>query len=219
MMIRVQARSWAPPTIFRRSRFSIRNRLVRLATSTRSAARSTTPSRARSLFPAAIRSRSGRRHCEQTPWHPRKFASELSEEFVDVIADMMEKDPARRIQSAAEVAERLEPWASAVTESDRCADRPASLDAPSTSPGTFADTRDHGYRPNLPIRGRLAGSGALSTSGGDSAAIPPLPSDWEPDPIVSQPNSHAMPIAIALAVAIPLSLLVGAIVGFIVRGL
>ncbi len=67
-----------------------------------------------------------RRHCEQTPWHPRKFAPDLAEDFVDTIADMMEKDPARRIQSAAEVAERLEPWINAEAEVvDRPIDRQA----------------------------------------------------------------------------------------------
>ena len=43
-----------------------------------------------------------------------------------------------------------------------------------------------------------------------------LPDDWEPEP-VARP-SHTLPIAIALAVVVPLSLLIGAIIGFIVRG-
>src|SRR4029078_8220640 len=42
-----------------------------------------------------------RRHCNDTPWHPRRFNAELHEEFVEVIADMMEKDTKARIQSAA----------------------------------------------------------------------------------------------------------------------
>ena len=53
-----------------------------------------------------------RRHLEETPWHPRKFAPDVSEDFVDIIADMMEKDANKRISNAAEVAARLEPWAS-----------------------------------------------------------------------------------------------------------
>ncbi len=52
-----------------------------------------------------------RRHLEEMPWHPRRLNPDVSEEFVDVIADMMEKEAARRIQSASEVAQRLEPWA------------------------------------------------------------------------------------------------------------
>ncbi len=52
------------------------------------------------------------RHLEETPWHPRKFAPDISEDFVDIIADMMDKDPTKRITNAAEVASRLEPWVS-----------------------------------------------------------------------------------------------------------
>ncbi|XZE52184.1 serine/threonine protein kinase [Planctomycetaceae bacterium SH139] len=65
-------------------------------------------------FPGGDTSSKCRRHCEETPWHPRKFAPDCSEEFVELIADMMEKDPGRRISTAAEVAERLEPWAEEV---------------------------------------------------------------------------------------------------------
>ncbi len=68
-------------------------------------------------FPGGDSRSKCRRHCEETPWHPRNLTPDLSEDFVDTIADMMEKDPIRRIQSAAEVAERLEPWASAAPQS------------------------------------------------------------------------------------------------------
>ncbi|MEL6894647.1 MAG: serine/threonine-protein kinase, partial [Planctomycetota bacterium] len=89
-----------------------------------------------------------RRHCEETPWHPRKFAPELSEEFVDVIADMMEKDPQRRIQTAAEVAERLEPWATielAPVENPAAASpwTPAPLPPPPPPVGKNAGDPDH----------------------------------------------------------------------------
>ena len=94
-------------------------------------------------FPGGDSRSKCKRHCEQTPWHPRRFAPDLSEDFVDVIADMMEKDPARRIGSAAEVADRLEPWASAsVAVVDRPIDHqswaapppPRESIAPSDSP-------------------------------------------------------------------------------------
>lgn len=61
-------------------------------------------------FPGGDAASKIRRHLEDTPWHPRKFAADLSEDFVDIIADMMEKDASKRISSAAEVAARLEPW-------------------------------------------------------------------------------------------------------------
>ena len=62
-------------------------------------------------FPGGTPRSKARRHLEETPWHPRRFNEEVSDEFVDLIGDMMEKNPGQRIQSAIEVAERLAPWA------------------------------------------------------------------------------------------------------------
>jgi len=61
-------------------------------------------------FPGGKPRDKARRHCEDTPWHPHRFNTALSDDFIDVIADMMEKDPTARVQTAAEVATRLEPW-------------------------------------------------------------------------------------------------------------
>lgn len=63
-------------------------------------------------FPGGDTTSKLRRHLEETPWHPRRFAPDITEDFVDIIADMMEKDAGKRIASAAEVAARLEPWTS-----------------------------------------------------------------------------------------------------------
>jgi serine/threonine protein kinase len=170
-------------------------------------------------FPGGDSRSKCRRHCEQTPFHPRKFAPELSEEFVDIIADMMEKDPARRIQSAAEVAERLEPWVHAVPEMVAVAgDRQAWTPPP--PPHEPSQIREIPESTEFANSGGLHGSGGLSASGRqfDSAAhAPPLPNDWDSEP-PPQRTGHALPIAIALAIAVPLSLLAGAIVGFLVRG-
>ncbi len=62
-------------------------------------------------FPGGTPKSKARRHLSETPWHPRRFNEDVSDDFVDLIGDMMEKDPKERIQSAAEVAERLAPWA------------------------------------------------------------------------------------------------------------
>lgn len=51
-----------------------------------------------------------RRHLDENPVHPRRFAPDVPEDFVDIIADMMEKEPGKRIARASQVAERLEPW-------------------------------------------------------------------------------------------------------------
>ena len=62
-------------------------------------------------FPGGTPKMKARRHLHETPWHPRRFNDEVSDDFVDLIGDMMEKDPRERIQSAKEVAERLAGWA------------------------------------------------------------------------------------------------------------
>lgn len=61
-------------------------------------------------FPGGSTRDKARRHCEETPWHPRRFHPDLPDDFVDIIAAMMEKDPDRRLQTAAQVAGLLEPW-------------------------------------------------------------------------------------------------------------
>lgn len=152
-----------------------------------------------------------KRHCEQTPWHPRKFAADLQEDFVDVIADMMEKDPARRIKTAAEVAERLEPWCESAME---LIDRPIERQAwtPPPPPHEPSQIRE------LPELSESANSGALSESYSEvPLSAPSMPGEWDLD---NSPPSRGggMPIAITLALAVPISLLIGAIIGFLVRG-
>ncbi len=63
-------------------------------------------------FPGGTMREKARKHCEELPLNPKRIAPDLSDEFVEVIAAMMEKDPALRIQNMAEVVERLRPWAS-----------------------------------------------------------------------------------------------------------
>lgn len=63
-------------------------------------------------FPGGTPKSKAQRHLHETPWHPRRFNDEVSDDFVDLIGDMMEKNPSERIQNASEVAERLSPWAS-----------------------------------------------------------------------------------------------------------
>ncbi len=169
-------------------------------------------------FPGGDTKSKCKRHCEQTPWHPRKFAPELSEEFVDTIADMMEKDPARRISSATEVAERLEQWSQTAYEAiDRPIDRQAWTPPPPPSePQQIAP-------PPPPVQGsesasELQTSGGLSVSASD-ASVPAMASGLDNDFQVAVRPSHTVAIAIALSVAVPISILIGAIIGFFVREL
>ena len=46
-------------------------------------------------FPGGTCRRKARRHCEEAPLNPKRINPTLSDEFVDVIAAMMEKDPQR----------------------------------------------------------------------------------------------------------------------------
>ncbi len=177
-----------------------------------------------------------RRHCEETPWHPRKFAPELSEDFVDIIAEMMDKDPARRIATASEVATRLEPYCS-----EASAWFPTLAGGPWTAPPPPAE------EPLLPappmefdVQQTTGGSASAAASPApalptnnalevrrDRAAVLDAPTSGTPltTPAGALPqlaptsSNSTMAIAIALAIAIPISLLVGAIVGFWVHTL
>ncbi|HBO45889.1 MAG TPA: serine/threonine protein kinase [Planctomycetaceae bacterium] len=61
-------------------------------------------------FPGGTTADKVRAHCQVRPLDPRRLNPTLSAEFVDVIADMMAKDPGDRIDTAAEVVTRLAPW-------------------------------------------------------------------------------------------------------------
>jgi serine/threonine protein kinase len=62
-------------------------------------------------YPGGTTAEKAHRHCNDTPLYPRRINPLLSDEFIEVISDMMNKDPQQRIQSAAEVVRRLAPWA------------------------------------------------------------------------------------------------------------
>ncbi|MCU0961587.1 MAG: serine/threonine protein kinase [Pirellulaceae bacterium] len=176
-------------------------------------------------FPGGSTRDKARRHIEDTPWHPRRFNSEISEEFVEIIADMMEKDPAARLQSAAQVAARLEPWAA-----DRVA-LPAQpmtkspwmppplptgrdeLETQETHEGSYdADEVDWSRGSSQWSQG----TDPLGAAGQDTLRIragrrrkPPL--------ALSYPyySSRDLSVPVALAVSIPVSLLVGIVLGFL----
>lgn len=62
-------------------------------------------------FPGGTVTDKARAHLELTPFDPRRLNPSLSTEFVDVLADMMAKDPDQRISTAGDVVARLAPWA------------------------------------------------------------------------------------------------------------
>jgi len=61
-------------------------------------------------FPGGTTADKARAHCDLRPLDPRRLNSDLTTEFVDLMADMMAKDPAQRIPSATAVAARLAPF-------------------------------------------------------------------------------------------------------------
>ncbi|MCC6123595.1 MAG: serine/threonine protein kinase [Pirellulales bacterium] len=88
-------------------------------------------------FPGGTTADKAMAHCKLRPLDPRRLNPRLTAEFVDMMADMMAKDAAQRIPSAAAVRERLKPWlpggplADAATTAVGSATRsPSPLDAP-----------------------------------------------------------------------------------------
>lgn len=170
-------------------------------------------------FPGGDTRSKCKRHCEETPWHPRNLAPDLAEDFVDTIADMMEKDPSRRIQSAAEVAARLEPWITSglsVAPDANTASQSRNAWLPPPPPHEPSQLRDS-LRTSAHESSQESGSGGISR-GSDPSTLMPVVPDWETSVGPSPRRSHTLAIAIALSIAVPISLLVGAIIGFLVAG-
>ncbi len=175
-------------------------------------------------FPGGTTRDKARRHCEETPWHPRRFAFQVDDEFVDLIADMMEKDPKNRVQTAAEVAVRLEAWA----ESDaplpaqpplRSSWMPPPPPATSENDEPLQDTQD-GSSGSLEYGSQSLSefSQASQTTDGSLGSqetrrekrrrrIPLLPMVQE-----SLEPKRFSPVFIALAISIPVSLLLGVLI-------
>ncbi len=180
-------------------------------------------------FPGGDTSSKVKRHLSETPWHPRRFVPNISEEFVDIIADMMEKDPSARTQSAAEVAARLEVWAGDAGQltNQRMTRSPWTAPPP---PVVDAD----GLLPIEPIEAysqdtSQVGLGTESTSSNNSdslrtpmfdatrstssqSVLPPPVSDYVS---TSRQKNDRYLIALTIAIVVPPALLVGAILGYL----
>ena len=179
-------------------------------------------------FPGGDSKSKCRRHCEETPWHPRNLAPELSEDFVDTIADMMEKDPSRRIASAKEVAERLEVWAEASVGGASVGQMPTMTSPeepiqswtpppPPMEPAQLRESKDQGDVSGSEFLGRSGSAsnfsaGPPSEAGNGNESLGILTASSSPR------RGQGLTIAMTLAIAVPISLFVGAIIGFVVRG-
>ena len=120
-------------------------------------------------FPGGSTSDKARAHCELRPLDPRRLNPKLSNEFVDVLADMMAKDPAERVPTAEDVMRRLEPWAMK---------RPVLAKPPDTT---------------KPLPGLQA---VVEGAMGEAAARPPVASPTPPAPPPPQPPPPVRPTAV-----------------------
>lgn len=170
-----------------------------------------------------------KRHLEETPWHPRRFVPDIPEEFVDIIADMMDKHPEKRIGSAREVVARLEPWAG-----DRTAGMSTARMGHSpwmAPPPPMDQDNDSQAEPIEEVQAQESSAGGFGPANFGPTALPiealkELGSPREPGSGLA-PGSAAVPltqlrrmtptmiVALTLAIAIPPALVVGAILGYL----
>ncbi|MAV37664.1 MAG: serine/threonine protein kinase [Planctomycetaceae bacterium] len=190
-------------------------------------------------FPGGSIADKTRRHLDETPWHPRRFNPDLNEEYVEIIADMMEKDAAARIQTAADVASRLEPWAGDAEttpsfQMQRMSWMPPPLpidvededlqetNGTEISPSAFNAIEFHPSDPDS-LSQQSQGtnpitSAANETVGNSRTSLPAEGTATEALYPSTMPHS-ASAVAIALAISIPVSLLVGTVVGLLLHAL
>jgi serine/threonine protein kinase len=181
-------------------------------------------------FPGGGTGEKLRRHRFETPWHPRRFNAEISEEFVEIIADMMEKDPRARVQSAGEVAARLEPWATDISHfpSPHLTKSPwMPPPLPTGSEDELQDTNVAPYEEEYDssrlesISQGSQGTDVSSFTGQETRPLRRRPRPSVPPPaLVESPRpsaglSRGVCVAIALAISIPLSMLLGAALTFL----
>ena len=137
----------------------------------------------------------------------------------------MEKDPKRRLHCAGEVVERLEAWASSP---DGVVELPLERQVwtpppPPKEPSQLRDSLDSGSQ--HPPQGSPSQSGVEAGVQSESSLVPLIPQDDAGTPsempqanLVTRRSGYGVAVAIALAIAIPVSLFIGAVIGFLVRG-
>lgn len=104
-------------------------------------------------FPGGTTADKARAHQEFRPLDPRRLNPSLSNGFVDVMADMMAKDPAQRIPSAHEVMALLAPWATGPWSLPSPAARPPVAPPPVRAPaiGDLTESDDDSPSQVVPI--------------------------------------------------------------------
>lgn len=177
-------------------------------------------------FPGGDTAHKIRRHLEETPFHPRRFVDSISEEFVDIIAEMMDKDPAKRIQTCAEVAARLEPWArdsSQITQPRMSRGPWSSPPPPALDPEFGANPDDlaqegsiHSNDSSLAQRNSIENQLFSDSRGQPGGELDILMGSLDIGRNTKNPSNRGMVIGLTVAILLPPALLVGAIVGYLI---
>ena len=168
-------------------------------------------------FPGGTIREKARAHCELRPLDPRRLAPTLTAEFVDVIADLVAKDPAERIPTAREVIHRLTPWLGPVapasdppTATSRRARRSRQSGRPSP-PRADVDTKVS--FPELPELQAEAknGSGQISHAVHSVARVADETSSGVDFELYEQPSRKLLLSPVMFLVVLPLGLVVAVI--------
>ena len=156
-----------------------------------------------------------RRHLEEVPWHPLRLNADLSEDFVEIIADMMEKEPPLRIQTTGEVVLRLEPWASVEGPIVSQPTKSRWLPPPLPAGDDLSDTADiH----DAPATESSSGSQISQSTDPVASAMEETESTSASSLISSSPSDDVKSESpknlqlLVLAIAIPVSLVAGGLI-------
>jgi eukaryotic-like serine/threonine-protein kinase len=175
-------------------------------------------------FPGGSAAEKAKRHLHDTPWHPRRLNVDLQEEFVEVLGDMMEKDPKVRIQSAAEVVARLEQFAdtaapigarATITSPWSSAPLPSAAEEAEPAQDTDGGELSASLSASADASASQVSQGTVSASGQDTKSLKPL----RPRPLpvaqaidIDEQLSPAAVVALTLVIAIPVSMVAGALI-------
>ena len=155
-------------------------------------------------FPGGTIREKARRHCEEAPLNPKRINPELSDEFVEVVAAMMDKNPLGRIQTMAEVVERLKPWAT---------DAVAPPAGESAGEASHFDPMESFANPptdnSLSFLGDEPSGGSLSQISQRTDPLSASAQETMPDVERRRPllrDEHDFPLSIVVAVLLPIIL-------------
>ncbi|MGA2620712.1 MAG: serine/threonine-protein kinase [Thermoguttaceae bacterium] len=122
----------------------------------------------RPLFPGASFAEIVHKQRTERPEPLRRFAPDVPVELEQIVHQLLEKDPERRIPNAMLLARRLEALEQTMSVADPAADRPVDLLAP-----TVAGTVPGG--PPAVAAPPLADAGELAETQAATASVPPVP--------------------------------------------